>query len=245
MKRISFTLMAVVMLSVMSFAQQAELKSAVVNLDKKDYMAAMDDIKKAQKMVTSMMGEQLAAVLPQKFGEYEMQSAEDGGMGMGMEGQGMSVYKIYKKPQTENEAEESSAEGEMSDPASIDPAGMDPAAMDPAGMDPMMGMGMPEEITVQITTDMMMASEVQMAHSGSDGGMMGDMKAIRIKGYRAVVRSQSDGMSGDVGGGSQEAMATVGGAFITVRTQGVKEEGQAERLLNLIDFDKLKTIVGE
>jgi len=100
-----------------------------------------------------------------------------------------------------------------------------------------------EQIIVQITTNMMMAGDVMNAHSMADDGMSNEgVVALRIKGYRAILRT-----GGDMGMGenSEEAQAIVGGAFVSVRTQGLKEKGQAEKFLNLIDFEKLKGIVGE
>ena len=71
-------------------------------------------------------------------------------------------------------------------------------------------------------------------------------KAIRVKGYRAITRSI--GGEGDPNMAmtkSEQAQAIVGGAFVSVNTQGLKEKGQAEKLLNLIDFEKLVGIVGK
>ena len=114
------------------------------------------------------------------------------------------------------------------------------------GADMGMMMGQRPEITVRITTDMMMAGEVQRAHSSSgDNNGNSGMKALRIKGYRAMVRTESE-RNRDMGaGGSEEAQAIVGGAFISVSTRGMSEPGQAEKFLALIDFDRLKGFVGE
>lgn len=238
MKLITLTLLTVFTVSLAATAQQEELKSAAANLEKKDYIAALDNINSAKTKVAVMMAEQLTAVLPQKFGEFEMQANEGG-----MEGQGMSIYKIYRRPLSSGNQQSAEVQTEtVGEDGMPDPG----AATDPASMDPMMAQQ--SQISVQITTDMMMASELQMAHSGTDNGMMmqeGGNKAIRIKGYRAMTRSDSFAMPGMEGGGSEEAQAIVGGAFISVTAQGLKEKGQAEKFLSLIDFDKLKGIVGE
>ena len=219
------------------FAQQEELKSAAANIESKNFIAALDNISKAKKKVNDLMIAQLASVLPQKFGEYEM--AKDSDMGYGMEGQGVTMNKVYRKPKPKVEGEEN-GDGMMD-----------------------MGMGMPtgneEEIRIQVTTNMMMANEVQMAHSMSEqdmgmGGMEGqETEALRVKGYRAMVKTfsnNSEGMEGTEGMESmqqpkrEEAHAIVGAAFIMINTQGL-EDGKAKAFLEQIDFEKLVGIVGK
>lgn len=230
MKKIVLSTFAILGLSTTMFAQQAELKSAQANLEKKDYIAAIDDLNKAKSLVTKLISDNLASVLPAKFGEFEIKDNEFGG-GMGMSG--VSVNKVYKKPA----------------PAKQEPSG-DKGAMDPAMMDPKMMMGNQEQISVQITTNMMMAREVMNAHAMSEEGGAGagqsNIKPIRVKGYRAIVRTSGGENDPMMGSSKMEtAQAIVGGAFVSVEARGLKEPGQAEKLLNLIDFDKLKGIVGE
>lgn len=215
-----------------SFAQQEELKSAATNIEKQDYISALEDISKAKKKVNDLMTEQLASVLPAKFGEFEMADSEDYGMG---DSQGISMNKTYRKPEPKKENEGSEGE-EMMD----------------MGMD----MGSQPEISVRITNNMMMANDVMSAHAMSEEGMsmgMEGMKseAFRVKGYRALSRSyggeNSEGEDG-MGMGQQkmdEAHAIVGGAFIMVTARGLEEDGQSKALLELIDFDKLIGIVGK
>ncbi len=170
------------------------------------------------------MTDQLASVLPQKFGEFEMQDND----GYGMDGQGAGLNKIYAMPKPEVTGD--NVEDGMPDPAS--------------GMDPMM-MQEQAQINVMVTTNMMMASEVMNAHSMADDGMSNEgVTALRVKGYRAILRTGGN-MMGDMEQNSEEAHAIVGAAFIRVEARGMKEKGQAEKFLNLIDFDKLKGIVGE
>jgi len=237
MKKIVLSTFAILGISISMLAQQAELKSAQANLDKKDYIAAIDDMTKAKTAVTKLISDNLASVLPAKFGAFEMQdNPYGGGMGMG----GVGVNKTYKKPAP---AKPEAKAGEMEGNAET---------MNPMMTDPMM-MGQQEQISVQITTNMMMANEVMNAHATSEEGMpmagSNNVRPIRIKGYRAIIRT-SDGMGMPATSGSSEsknetAQAIVGGAFISVEARGMKESGQAEKLLNLIDFEKLKGIVGE
>ncbi len=234
MRKVVFTMVGVLGFTVV-FAQQEELKSAAANIESKNYIAALDNISKAKKKVNDLMTAQLASVLPQKFGEYEM--AKDSDMGYGMEGQGVTMNKVYRKPKPKVEGSENG--DDMMD----------------------MGMGMPmgneEEIRVQVTTNMMMANEVQMAHSMSEqdmgmGGMEGQKtEALRIKGYRAMVKTFSNqpdpamqGMEGAEQPKREEAHAIVGGAFIMINTQGL-EDGKAKAFLEQVDFEKLVGIVGK
>lgn len=220
--------------STLGFSQQAELKAATTNIESKNYIAALDNLNKAKKKVSSLMSEQLAAVLPAKFGELVLQKGESG---YGMEGQGISLNKTYAKPQPIAKPSEGEA-----------PAGGE--GTHETHMNPMM-MGAEQRISVQITTNMMMANEVMNAHSMAENTMGGGSKPIRVKGYRAIVRSNESeggaegrGIPG-MGGSMEEAQAIVGAAFIRVEAMGLKEKGQAEKFLNAIDFDKLKGIVGE
>jgi hypothetical protein len=119
---------------------------------------------------------------------------------------------------------------------------------DPFMMGRDMGMNSQEpEINVMVTTDMMMAGEVNNAHSSSESGYNQEgVEPIRIKGYRAVIRKS--GENDDPMMGEQESSETVqvivGGAFISVESRGT-ETGQAEKLAGLIDFAKLKSMIGE
>jgi hypothetical protein len=94
---------------------------------------------------------------------------------------------------------------------------------------------------------MAMASDVQMAHSMPDEEGMGDpnLKALRINGYRAAVRSMND-MGGPGGQGvNEEAKAIVGGALITVTGNNLEKKGQAQELIGKIDLEKLIQLVGK
>lgn len=225
----------IISLSMTGFAQQEELRSAQSNLEKKDYIKALDDINKAKKAITQQISDNLASVLPAKFGEFEMQKDMMGGMEMSMGG-GVSTTKTYRKP------------SKKSDAGAPDPAMMDPSVMDPAMGLPSMGMGQ-EEVYVQITTNMMMASEVMSAHSMSDQGMAPSegLEAYRVKGYRAIARniSAKEDSMGMMMQAQDMAQAIVGGAFISVEVRGSKEPGQAKKFLDLVDLEKLVGIVGK
>ncbi|MFM1876787.1 MAG: hypothetical protein RL266_2524 [Bacteroidota bacterium] len=222
MKKTVLTVICVVGMATMTYAQQEELKSATANIEKKDYIAALDDLTKAKKKVNDLMNAQISDVLPAKFGEFAM---SNDAMNYGMEGQGLSFSKTYRKP-----VEEASNESDR---------GMDATTM--------MAI-QPAEIRVLITTNMMMASEVMNAHSMADQGMANaGTEAIRVKGYRALVKLRSNegmGMPGVDQVKTEEAHAIVGGAFVQVTAQGL-EEGQAKAFLELIDFEKLVGLVGK
>lgn len=227
MKKTLLTLTGMVGIISMTFAQQEELKSAAANLEKKDYIAALNDISAAKKKVDGLMKAQLAAVLPEKFGEFEM-SKEDGESFMG--GSGVGLYKSYKLPK----ADVAEADGSED--------GADPAAG-------MMDMGLEPTLIVEISTDMMNASEVMNAHSNNEGGGDPNISAFRVKGYRAIARREPS-YGGDESEGQEqpireEAHAIVGGAFVKVMVEGLEEEGKAKAFLEQIDFEKLVGIVGK
>lgn len=232
MKKIFASICVLAAFATSSFAQQEELKAAASNIEKQDYIAALEDISKAKKKVSKLMTDQIAAVLPTEFGEFKMDKSNEMGMG---ESQGVSVDKIYKKPQPKQENPEGGEANEM--------------------MDMPMDMGNQAQIMVQITTSMMMASEVMNAHSMSEDGMnMGGMDGMksepfRVKGYRALSKSYGGESEGeDMGMGQQkteEVQAIVGGAFIRVTAQGLEKDGQAKAFLELVDFEKLISLVGK
>lgn len=230
MKKTIFTALAFLGLSTLTFAQQDELKAAAASLEKKDYVAALDALTKAKKVVSDLMADNLATVLPAKFGEYTIEKDPYGG---GMDMGAINLVRVYRKPKPVAAATEK-------------PDGVDPAM---ASMpDPAMMMGGQEELRVQITTNMMMASEVMSAHAGSEAGMPGGegVKAIRVKGYRAITKTMGGTAMGQSEQQSREqAQAIVGAAFVSIEAIGMKEKGQAEKLLNLIDFEKLVSILGK
>ncbi|MCB0755064.1 MAG: hypothetical protein H6603_08380 [Flavobacteriales bacterium] len=213
------------------FAQQDELKSATTNIENKEYVAALDNLSKAKRIVNKLMTDQLSEVLPAKFGEFEM--TESDGMGAMEDGQGISLERIYRKPISTDQNK----------------PGMD---------DPMMNMGNEPQLNVRITTNMMMANEVMNAHTMSSERMKMDVpgmesEAYRVKGYRALSKSyggdstEGEGESMEPSGQQkiQEAHAIVGGAYIVVTAMGVDKDGEAKALLKQVDFDKLIGIVGK
>jgi len=221
MKNALFTIVAVTGLSTMAMAQQQELTSAAANIEKKNYIAALDDISKAKKKVTELMQDQLASALPATFGEFQM---EKDGMESAMGGSGVSLNRTYRKPKAEG--------------------GEEPNAM----TDPMAMMN-EARIEVQISTDMMMAGEVMNAHSMSESSMVGDQnaEAYRVKGYRALYKTSGDrpvpeGMPAEPA--TEEASAIVGAAYVKVRAVGL-EPGKAKAFLEAVDLDKLIGIVGK
>ena len=226
--------------SAAAYAQSEELKSAQTNIDSKNYIKALEDISKAKKAVYKLVSDNIASVLPSEFEGYKM--IEDDGNDMGMSS-GISVSKTYRKPVVKKEEAPAESNGG---------GGADGSVPDPADMnmpDPsMMGMDSQEpEINVMVTTDMMMAGEVNNAHSSSESGYNEEgVEPIRIKGYRAVVRKlveNDDSVTGEPEY-SETAQVIVGGAFISVESRGT-ETGPAEKLAGLIDFAKLKSMIGE
>lgn len=211
-----------------SMGQEAEIKSASANLEKKDYVAAMDDLSKARKAIGKLITDNLATVLPAKLGEYEMDKVEarnESGMS------GVSLNRVYRKPEPQNQQAENMEPNMMGD----------------------MIRGGGEQVTVQISTNMLMANEVLSAHSMADEGGSGGptTQAIRVKGYRAITKSYG----GENAGGSSMpgmsmsstdvAQAVVGAAFVSVEVRGAKEKGLAEKFLNELDLEKLISFVGK
>lgn len=225
-----------------AFAQSEELKSAQTNIDSKNYIKALEDISKAKKAVSKLVSDNLASVLPAEFEGYKMTGEDGNEMGMSS---GISVSKTYRKPVEKKEEQPVAPEGGEMDPGSMD----DPAnLMDPTmtGMDMDMG-GQVPEFNVMITSDMMMAGEVSNAHSNSEGGYHQEgVEPIRIKGYRAVLRKSSENRDPMMGEqqSSESVQVIVGGAFVSIESRGT-EPGQAEKLAGLIDFVKLKSMIGE
>jgi hypothetical protein len=158
-----------------------------------------------------------------------------GGQMMG----GMSVSRNYQKPTSEAETNGDAPEGDMDSPEMMNAMNM-----------PMDQMVQQQMLRVEVTTNMMMASEVQMAHSEPETSGNQNVKAIRIKGYRAIVRTESMNMGA---GGEGEAQTTiiedakviVGGALVSVNANGMDKPGVAEAFLNEVDFDKLIQLVGK
>ncbi len=239
MKKIVFITLVFCGMCSTGFAQQEELKSAAANLEKKDYIKVIDDLNKAKKAVSKLISDQLGSVLPASFGEYKMQEVP---MNI-MDAQSVGINKVYAKPVVQKA--EPAATLVQEPPAPGAPMTAPPVAS------PSMGLMNQEQITVSITTNMMMAGSVQSAHSMADSGMeSNDVKVLRVKGYRAITKSLGSGMGTGMGmpsGGSvgEQAQAIVGGAFISVEARGVKEPGAALKFLESIDLEKLKAIVGE
>jgi hypothetical protein len=105
MKSTVLTLGLMVAVSFGAAAQKEELKKASEKIDAKDYVAALAEIGIAKKKVNDLISNQLASVLPTKFGEMEI--ADSDGFGMGG---GVSVNKVYRKPKAEKP--EGQSEGE-------------------------------------------------------------------------------------------------------------------------------------
>jgi hypothetical protein len=239
MKNAFATLFIVATVVTVALAQQVELKSASSNIEQKNYIAALDDISKAKKKVNDLMKGQLASVLPMTFGEYTMSDSDP--MNYGMEGQGVTMTKQYQKPKAKQE-KSTSADGQSEDMM----------------MQMSLGMGTEPGIQVTITTNMMMAGEVNSAHSmadqGINSGMSGvTMEAYRVKGYRAVSKvsvdveltSQEQSQMGMEQQRIDEAQAIVGGALVSVKISNGDGSGEAKKFLELVDFDKLIGIVGK
>lgn len=229
------TLTLILTVNIGAMAQKEELKAASEKIDAKDYVSALANISAAKKKVEQLVGDQLGSVLPKKFGEFEMVEGESmGGQMMG----GMSVSKNYQKPAAEPRTDSGAPEGDMDSPENMDAMNMP--------MDQMMQQQM---LRVEVTTNMMMASEVQMAHSEPESSGNQNVKAIRIKGYRAMVRTESMNMgAGDEGEGQtimEDAKVIVGGALVSVNANGMDKPGVAEAFLNEVDFDKLIQLVGK
>lgn len=212
------------------FAQKEDLQAAQVNIDSKEYVAALDNISKAKRAITKVISDNLASVLPEKLGGFEMQEQDGSDEGMGS--QGVSVTRVYKKPAAETE-----------------PTTEEEQIVDPMMAATMMDGGNEPQIKVTISSDMMMAGEVMNAHSMSENQMSQEgRKALRIKGFRAVVKTQQGGADAMMGGNQpsrETAQVIVGGAFVSIEAQGLEKLGNAEKMANQIDFLRLKEIIGE
>lgn len=203
-----------------SFAQTIDTKKVNDLVAKKDYMAAITEVNNLRKQVMELASTELRKAFPNAVGEFAVQPNEQ--MQGDMMG-GLSLQLTYAKPPKEKEK------------GANDTVPSDPAMMAMPGMG-----GDGNAMNLNLSTNLSMAYELMNAHSGAEqmpGMGEGTSEPLRIKGYRALLKQ--DQYSGAVG------QMIVGGAFIEVRAMGMKDTKSVRSLLEAIDTDKLKSIVGE
>lgn len=205
-----------------ALGQTVNTKKVDELLLKKDYMGAMREWSGVKRQLQDLASAELLKVIPPTVGELKLQPTDSrqtdtqGGITL------MVTYQATSKSG----------------------AATDAAQKGPEGLDPRMRMSMPggqESIQLTITTNLMMASEVSMAHTGDNntqrGGDSGQSETLRIKGYRAIMRiDRNMGTTGQM---------IVGGAYIRAEGRGMKDSAPVMDLLNAIDTEQLKRIVGE
>jgi len=204
-----------------SSAQTVDTKKMNDLVAKKDYLGAITEANNLKKQVMGLASAELKKAFPNVVGEFAAQPNEQvqGDM-MG----GLSLQITYAKPPKEKSAKDSVPGG--------------PAMIGMPGMPGMGGDG--NAMNLNLSTNLSMAFELMNAHSGAEqmpGMGEGSSEPLRIKGYRALLKQ--DQFSGAVG------QMIVGGAFIEVRAMGMKDTKTVKSLLEAIDTEKLKGIVGE
>jgi len=205
-----------------SFAQTIDTKKVNDQLAKKDYVGAMREWASVKRELQELASAELRKVIPQSVGELKLQpSANQQADSQG----GLTLMVQYQAPPKDN-------------------PNAAPAKPDADAMDPRMMMGMPgaqPSIQLTITTNLMMANEVIMAHGSEDNAMRGGdgskAEPIRIKGFRAMLRSNR--------GMGTTGQMIVGGAYLRAEGRGMQDSKAVLDLLNAIDTEQLKRIVGE
>lgn len=222
-----FLIAALTTMAWAGFAQGIETTKLTELVKQKNYVNAIQELNAMKKTIQELAAAELQKAFPAKVGEYALEPTSGSTSEMGG---GLNLSLTYKKP-------------ELAKPASApDPMGQDPNMM--AGMMPGMttapGMAtMSNALQLTVSTNLMMANEVLMAHGGEDMGMvgMGVSEPIRIKGFRALLKhDEFSGASGQM---------IVGGAFVRVSMSGAKDTNTVKALLEAIDAEKLKAMVGE
>lgn len=201
-------------------AQSVDTKKVNDLVAKKDYVAALAEVNNLKKQVMGLASAELRKAFPNAVGEFAVQPNEQ--MQGDMMG-GLSLQMTYAKPPKEKEK------------SANDSVPMDPAMMAMQGTG-----GDGNAMNLNLSTNLSMAFELMNAHSGAEQlPGMGEtaLEPLRIKGYRALLKN--DQYSGAVG------QMIVGGAFIEIRAMGMKDTKTVRALLEAIDTDKLKSIVGE
>lgn len=208
-------------------AQNVDTKKVNEQLAKKDFVSALKEWSVVKKQIQDLASAELMKALPAAIGEFKQKPSDSRGM-MDAQG-GMSVTAYFEKANKEESKPDATTNNDGS-------ANRD--MPDRIGMMPGQSPGM----QVTISTNLMMATEVVQAHSPQEGmdmsmGRQGTFEAVRIKGFRAFLRSdQYSGSSGQM---------IVGGAFVKVEGRGTTDLAAIKSALEAIDCDKLKTIVGE
>jgi hypothetical protein len=205
-----------------SHAQTLDTRKVNDQLAKKDYVGALREWAAVKRELQQLATAELMKALPQAVGELKINaSPNQQGDAQG----GITLMVLYMAPPKEAPA--------------TDPAQRSEDAMDPRAM-----MGMPgaqPSIQLTVTTNLMMANEVIMAHGSDDSNMRGGDGSmavpLRIKGYRALMRTDRNmGTTGQM---------IVGGAYIRAEGRGMTDDKAVTALLNTIDTDLLKRTVGE
>lgn len=203
-------------------AQTIDTKKVNDLLAKRDYIGAMREWAAVKRELQAIASAELKKVIPQAVGELKLQANVE--QQADVQG-GLTLTVLYLSPPQEA-------------------LSTDPSRSDSDGRDLRMIMGMPSaqpSIQLTVTTNLMIANEVIMAHGTENNAMRnGDgskSEAIRIKGFRALLRTDPD-----LG---TTAQMIVGGAYIRAEGRGMKDSKAVMDLLNSIDTEQLKKIVGE
>lgn len=220
MKKYTIALSLMLAFAASTSAQSVDTKKVNDLIAKKDYVAALAEVNNLKKQVMGLASAELRKAFPSSVGEFAVQPNEQiqGDM-MG----GLSLQLTYTKPPKEN------------DKTKNDSVPMDPARMAMPGM-----ASDGNAMNLNLSTNLSMAFELMNAHSGAEqmpGMGESTSEPLRIKGYRVLLKN--DQYSGAVG------QMIVGGAFIEIRAMGMKDTKTVRALLEAIDTDKLKSLVGE
>lgn len=224
MKRIVSTALTVFVISSLAQAQDAQsyINKATENLKTKNYQAALKNLGEAKKVVNDLLGDQLAAALPQTVGAWKLGKSDGHDMGY-MNPNEISVMRTYKNADAEKKKQE-----EMADlPENLDPAMM-------------MGDESPY-ITASVSNNMMMANEVMMAHSEENytmGSPEEEFEAIRVKGYRATIRYNKEFKNGTV-------TVLAGGGLVRLEGNQLTDKNVMKQIAEAINYDTIKSILGE
>lgn len=229
MKRIVSTAFTLLLFSAILQAQDAQkhISKATENIKAKKYQEAIKNLNDAKKIVTDLLGDQLAAALPKTVGGWTISENSDMDMSMMGNPNEIGVTKIY----VNEELMKKNQQGQGDSPDNID---------DPAMYDPMM-MGGNVQVQVTISNNMMNASEVMMVHSGENmggGNPDEEFEALRVKGYRAALRFNKQYSNGSI-------TIIAGGGVVRIELNGVDDKSILNQFAEAVNYDTVKSILGE
>ena len=218
----------ILMLAIWSsvFSQEKELKNVLKELEQKNYMASFEEVNKARGLILDRVVEELSSVTPKKVFRFEV---VDSGIDESVEGNGVTMTRIYRLSTLDSLA------ASPKDNEILDDGVMDFPVVSQEGM-----------LRIEISTNLLNASEVFMAHTMNTGS---GVEAFRVKGYKAITKLYEDQAveEGDENSvespAREESQVVVGGALVVISSEGVKP-GLTRKVLDKIDFEKLVTIVG-